>query len=183
LTQTGLVEELGRAITGAHRLLNEVWDEGYDGRKHRTVRHAIAHAAFLSLRDHPGEVFTGGSTDAAGYCSQAIERAHVLDLRARRGRSERNDGAEVQSAITSTVRDIFGNPFRPVAFDPAWRTDTAVALAKQMYESRDFGHMPILADALEDAGCDNEAVIAHCRDPKATHVRGCWVVDLVLGKG
>jgi hypothetical protein len=80
------------------------------------------------------------------------------------------------------VRDIFGNPFRPVAFPPAWRTDTAVILARQMYESREFSVMPILADALQDAGCDNEDILAHCREPKQVHVRGCWVVDLVLGK-
>ena len=80
------------------------------------------------------------------------------------------------------VRDIFGNPFRPVAFDASWRTPTAAALAGQMYGSRDFGATPILADALQDAGCDTEEVLAHCRDPHATHVRGCWVVDLVLGK-
>jgi hypothetical protein len=80
------------------------------------------------------------------------------------------------------VHDIFGNPFRPVAFNPAWRTDTAVTLARQMYESRDFGAMPILADALQDAGCENEDILNHCRDPKQPHVRGCWVVDLVLGK-
>jgi hypothetical protein len=80
------------------------------------------------------------------------------------------------------LRDIFGNPFRPVTFSPVWRTDTAVALARQMYESRDFSAMPILADALQDVGCDNEDILSHCRDPKATHVRGCWVVDLVLGK-
>jgi hypothetical protein len=67
-------------------------------------------------------------------------------------------------------------------FDPAWRTDTAVALARQMYESRDFGAMPILADALQDAGCDTETVLSHCRDAHAAHVRGCWVVDLVLGR-
>jgi hypothetical protein len=79
------------------------------------------------------------------------------------------------------LRDIFGNPFRPVAFDPAWRTDTAVSLAKQMYESRDFGVMPILADALQDAGCDSDDVLGHCRGA-GPHVRGCWVVDLVLGK-
>ena len=79
-------------------------------------------------------------------------------------------------------RDIFGNPFRPVAFDKAWRTDTAVSLAKQMYDSRDFGAMPILADALQDAGCDNEDILSHCRDTAQQHVRGCWGVDLVLGK-
>jgi hypothetical protein len=80
------------------------------------------------------------------------------------------------------ARDIFGNPFRPVTFDPDWRTSTAVALAKQMYDSRDFGAMPILADALQDAGCDNDDVLKHCHDAKQVHVRGCWVVDLVLGK-
>jgi hypothetical protein len=80
------------------------------------------------------------------------------------------------------ARDIFGNPFHPVAFDPAWRTRTAKALAKQMYDTRDFAAMPILADALQDAGCDNEDVLKHCRDAKQVHVRGCWVVDLVLAK-
>lgn len=86
------------------------------------------------------------------------------------------------SRYCSEVRDIFGNPFRPVAFSPDWRTDTTLALARQMYESRDFGAMPILADALQDAGCENDDILAHCRDANATHVRGCWVVDLVLGK-
>jgi hypothetical protein len=80
------------------------------------------------------------------------------------------------------LRDIFGNPFRPVAFDPAWRTSTAVAIAQQMYVSRDFFAMPILADALQDAGCDSDDVLTHCRDANGVHVRGCWVVDLVLGK-
>jgi hypothetical protein len=84
--------------------------------------------------------------------------------------------------LLALLRDIFGNPFRPVAFDPAWRTDTAVVLARQMYEAREFSAMPILADALQDAGCYNDDVLNHCRDATAQHVRGCWVVDLVLGK-
>jgi hypothetical protein len=87
-----------------------------------------------------------------------------------------------QAKHPTILRDIFGNPFRPVAFDPAWRTDTALALARQMYESREFSAMPILADALQDAGCDNTDILSHCRDAGATHVRGCWVIDLVLGK-
>jgi hypothetical protein len=80
------------------------------------------------------------------------------------------------------LHDIFGNPFRPVTFSPSWRTNTAVVLAQQMYESRDFSAMPILADALQDAGCANETVLRHCRDTSLVHVRGCWVVDEVLGK-
>jgi hypothetical protein len=93
--------------------------------------------------------------------------------------SPRNEAFEVQRAI---FHDIFGNPLRPVTFSPEWRTDTALSLARTMYDGRDFSAMPILADALQDAGCDNDDILAHCRDPKATHVRGCWVVDLVLGK-
>jgi hypothetical protein len=79
------------------------------------------------------------------------------------------------------VRDVFGNPFRPVSVDPTWRTSTVLALASQMYESRDFSPMPILADAIQDAGCDNEDILNHCRQP-GEHVRGCWVVDLILEK-
>jgi hypothetical protein len=79
------------------------------------------------------------------------------------------------------LRDIFGNPFRPVTVDPAWLTSTVTALARQMYESRDFTPMPILTDALQDAGCDHADILGHCRSD-GPHVRGCWVVDLVLGK-
>jgi hypothetical protein len=78
------------------------------------------------------------------------------------------------------LRDVFGNPFRPVAFSAGWRTETVVGLARQMYDSRDFSALPILADALEDAGCENDEVLSHCRSGGA-HVRGCWVVDLALG--
>jgi hypothetical protein len=81
------------------------------------------------------------------------------------------------------LRDIFGNPFRPVAVEPSWLTADALALARGIYEEKAFDRMPILADALQDAGCDNEDVLAHCRDVKQTHVRGCWVLDLLLGKG
>ena len=85
--------------------------------------------------------------------------------------------------LCCVIRDVFGTPFRPlVTFSPDWRTDTAVSLARTMYESREFGAMPILADALQDAGCDNTDILDHCRDAKQVHVRGCWVVDLVLGK-
>lgn len=79
------------------------------------------------------------------------------------------------------VRDIFGNPFRPVAITPAWVTPTVTAIARQMYESRDFSAMPILADALEDAGCNSEAILSHCRGAEP-HWRGCWVMDLLLDK-
>jgi hypothetical protein len=79
------------------------------------------------------------------------------------------------------LRDIFGNPFRPVVFDPAWRSETVVALASALYADRAFDRLPILADALEEVGCDQPNILNHCRGP-GPHVRGCWAVDLVLGK-
>jgi hypothetical protein len=80
------------------------------------------------------------------------------------------------------LREIFGNPFRPVVVNPSWLTPTVVSLAQAIYEERAFDSMPVLGDALLDAGCDNQDILQHCRQP-AEHVRGCWVVDLVLGKG
>src|SRR6476646_1979241 len=76
------------------------------------------------------------------------------------------------------LHDIFGNPFRPVAPAPEWLTSTVVALAEGIYQDRAFDRMPILADALQDAGCDNEDILNHCR-LVGTHVRGCWAIDLV----
>jgi len=81
--------------------------------------------------------------------------------------------------LACLLRDIFGNPFRPVAFDRAWRSESAVALARTMYESREFSAMPILGDALEEAGCNSPEILGHCCGSTAFHVRGCWVVDLV----
>ncbi|MCE9568371.1 MAG: hypothetical protein K8U57_40745 [Planctomycetes bacterium] len=76
---------------------------------------------------------------------------------------------------------VLRNPFRSVTVDPAWLTSTVVSLARQMYESRDFTTMPILADALQDAGCDEPTIRAHCQCEEP-HVRGCWLIDMVLGK-
>jgi hypothetical protein len=122
----------------------------------------------------------GDAATAALYASRPSDMSGVLaeTLAA----APRTKGPRELAAQAALLRDIFGNPFRPAAFDPAWRTDTALALAAQMYDSRDFGAMPILADALQEAGCESEDILAHCRDTSWTHVRGCWVVDLVLGK-
>ena len=79
------------------------------------------------------------------------------------------------------IRDIFGNPFHNQLFDPSWRTPTALALAKEIYEERMFDTIPILADALEDAGCDDSNILSHCHN-SGPHVRGCWVVDFLLEK-
>jgi hypothetical protein len=82
------------------------------------------------------------------------------------------------------LREIFGNPFRPVVVDPRWLTSTVLGVARGIddpHEDRAFDRLPILADALEDAGCDDADILTHCRGD-GPHVRGCWVVDLILGK-
>jgi hypothetical protein len=86
--------------------------------------------------------------------------------------------------ILSWIHEIFGNPFRRVEFDPAWLTSNGgcvLKVAEGIYEERRLQDVPILADALEEAGCDHADLLAHCRQP-GEHVRGCWVLDLLLGK-
>ncbi len=86
-------------------------------------------------------------------------------------------------AQCALLRDICDNPFRPVTLDPlwlAWQDGLVRRLAQTVYEERAFERMPILGDALEDAGCPNPTILDHCRLP-AEHVRGCWLLDLILG--
>ena len=86
-----------------------------------------------------------------------------------------------REAQASLLRDVIGNPFHGAAVEIRWQTANVVALARAIYAERAFQRLPILADALEDAGCTDRAILDHCRQP-GEHVRGCWVVDLVLGK-
>lgn len=89
-----------------------------------------------------------------------------------------------QSRHIELVRDIFGNPVEPRRADPVWLTrgDGVVAnLARRSYDDRSFDRLPILADALEDVGCADAVILVHLRGP-GPHVRGCWVLDLLLGK-
>jgi hypothetical protein len=94
-------------------------------------------------------------------------------------------GAGGEVLLCQLLDDFFGNLFHTVGISGVWRTwndGTVKKLAESMYEDRAFADLPILADALEDAGCDNADILSHCRQP-GEHVRGCWVVDLLLGKG
>ena len=77
---------------------------------------------------------------------------------------------------------IFGNPFQPVTLNPAWLIPRVTTVAQSIYYDRAFARMPDLADALQEGGCDQQDLLAHCRGP-GPHFKGCWVVDMVLGKG
>jgi len=98
-----------------------------------------------------------------------------------RQRIEAYDAALAQVQF-ELLREIIGNPFRKPTFDLGWRTLDAVALARDVYAERAFDRLPILAEYLQRAGCEDEQLLGHCRRP-GRHVRGCWVLDLVLGLG
>ncbi len=109
---------------------------------------------------------------------------------ARKGREAalRDAQAAEARAHCALIRDIVGNPFRPPTFDPAWRTRTAAGLAQAAHDERlmpsrelDPARLAVLSDALEEAGCTDTDILGHLRSP-GPHVRGCWVVDLILDK-
>lgn len=91
-----------------------------------------------------------------------------------------NPELEAQAQV-QILRDLFNNPFRSISIDTNWFTAPVTALARDMYADRSFETLPVLADSLKVAGCDNADILTHCRGP-GPHVRGCWVVDLILGK-
>ena len=98
------------------------------------------------------------------------------------GRLGMRQQTEEECRQASLLRDIFGPLlFRPVTTKHSWLTSIAVAVARGIYEDRAFDRLPILADALQDACCEEEEILNHCRS-EGPHVKGCWVVDLVLGK-
>jgi hypothetical protein len=107
-------------------------------------------------------------SDSTGWDSPAFDRR----------------SAAARAKLVGVVRDIFGNPFQLIYVDPTWlrRHDGAmVHMAKAIYDHRRFQDLPILADALAEAGCTDPVILGHCRG-QGEHVRGCWVVDLILGK-
>ncbi len=87
----------------------------------------------------------------------------------------------MQAILCDRLRDIVGNPFRPVLVPPVWRTKTVLALAKSIQEERSFDRLTFLADILEKEGCTHAEMLNHCREQRE-HVLGCWVIDTFLGQ-
>jgi hypothetical protein len=157
-------ERIGQVIQTSEEYAdgNAEWNELLGARK-------LANAVFKDALAHRGLPGLGaGAVQHAG--ATAHPSANVAAHRV----------ANIHLAATS-LRDIFGNPFRPIALDSAWLTPKVVALAQAIYDDRAFDRMPELAAALEEAGCTNADILDHCRQP-GEHVRGCWVVDLLLAK-
>jgi hypothetical protein len=114
------------------------------------------------------------------------DNASLMAAKAARRPTVWFDTSALPSFEQATVlHDLFGPfPFRPLSVERSlldWSAQTIPKLAQQFYEEKNWQDMPILADALEGAGCDNTDILGHCRRP-GPHVRGCWVLDLILGK-
>jgi hypothetical protein len=188
LLAVAVCRAMGRWVDfpAVHDALNVVETFADTGKTKAALRRA--RQAVQALRE---KLLRGSSTDSGLWLTlftvqiAASENAVFGTLEEARRSLALAEGISAEAAqrhFYAPYREIVGNPLRPVALAPEWRTPTAVALAREAYDSRDFSAMPILADALQDAGCDSDDILDHCRDPKGSHVRGCWVVDLVLGK-
>jgi hypothetical protein len=123
-------------------------------------------------------------------------KAHETVRRLEEGQRNREDDIDAEikreraasKQLARVLREVVGNPFRPPRFEPAWRTTTVLELARGIFDDRAYDRMPILADALLDADCDEETVLRHLRGTEKdvkeqpAHVRGCWVLELILGR-
>lgn len=138
------------------------------------IRDAAMAAHCLSLYDFV-------SLDGEPCSQSGLNVAYgTADLAAKAASRSRTFSVERQ-AQSQLIRDIPGNPFRPATLDHRWQSTSVRDLALSIYDNRSFDQMPILADALEDSGCNNREIIQHCRGD-GPHVKGCWVVELILGK-
>jgi hypothetical protein len=144
-------------------------------KRHRPARAAIANA------------FGGVSLDADSVQVARTAARCALNLAGRApGKSSssasRAAAREVEKALQlQLLHEIVGNPFREIRRQRKWLTSDVRTLSEGIYQDRAFDRMPILADALQDAGCDNDDLLNHCRQP-GEHVRGCWVIDLLTDR-
>jgi len=131
---------------------------------------------FSEASHYAAEAASGYAAD--GPHAERIPKAIVESTREAVHRSERHHHARL-------LHCIFGNPFRPLRSLPhatfAWHGDMVCRIAQSVYIDRAFDRLPILADALEEGGCNDDAILNHCRCP-GPHARGCCVVDLILSK-
>jgi hypothetical protein len=139
--------------------------------------------AEIAARDTASINFFAAARDAS---QQVVHTIPLPEDSSNEGFSRSGERIGIMQHYQSTIlRDLIGNPFRPPPFlDPAWpyrNGGTVRRLAQAIYTSRSFADLPILADALEEAGCQEPLVLAHCRG-SGPHFRGCWVLDALLAR-
>jgi triacylglycerol esterase/lipase EstA (alpha/beta hydrolase family) len=151
-------------INAAAEAAQAVHDE-IEARDPNSVESGAAHAAHLSIQ---------APSDVSHPVAWVMTHAH--------GYSDYVETLSTNLAFLADLfRDVFGNPYRPRRLQAAWLTPRAVHLAQLIYERQTFSRMSELASVLENAGCHDQEILDHC-GKKRIHVKGCWVLDLLLGK-
>ncbi|WP_238602695.1 hypothetical protein [Fimbriiglobus ruber] len=140
-------------------------NQEYRARMEVAMRYADGYASVEILREHWGRIENTWPERAHEWAFELV--------------SEASESLRHAKKIARTLRCIF-NPFA-LPLDPRWQTPTVLALAQAIYTDRAFDRLPILADALEEASCDNPDLLNHCRS-ETVHTRGCFAIDLLLGK-
>jgi hypothetical protein len=151
-----------------------------------TAVHSSAQTRWEKAACRAAEATVEAATNVTSWACSALRAARFACRH--RATADGSDPRQVELRARQDqyhiIRDLFGNPFRPVTLDSSWLTwrDGAVLkMAQAIYEERTFDDLPILADALADAGCSEPNILHHCREG-GEHVPGCWVLDLLLGK-
>jgi hypothetical protein len=165
-----LLEQVREAARVALHAVDLHWVTAPHQPAARVAEKRAAEAAFMLVTEKAADSAWVDPCMRTSYGRDEAGSPQEKEYRAWRGRLHR---------LAHLLRDIFGNPFRTVTLNSPWRSRTVIALAHSIYESRDFSVMPILADALEEGGCNDASILAHCRGSRAFHVRGCWVLDLL----
>jgi hypothetical protein len=197
----GLVEErkleaVSRKIAAAYssakadlrRAYGASRDEGEAGfavaRALDAARAAVSKNSYRGAQEASVRVAHAAGTEAARAGAPA-----TYDEPETYGAAEMDGRQRAYRYQAALLRDIFGNPFRPVVFDIAWRTPIVVALATAAYEERslpagtlDHERLAVLADALQESGCTDAEILSHLGIPSGPHVRGCWALDAILFK-
>ena len=189
-------EAAGHAVQVVATLLGDPPGEGQIGTLRAMVLEATTVRADASLNASRALKLKAKGDAAAdidlrknGRVRYAQALQHVTDEAQGRQHAELQEAKERadRRATARLLHEIAGNPYRAFRFEPEWRTANVVGVARAAYDGRHFDRLPILADALLDADCDEEAVLRHCRATEAhapegaAHTRGCWVLDLILG--
>lgn len=181
-----LQKEVSRAaVEPAERSADEPIDESELDRVPREASESYENAMTDESGHHlPADAPTQAAIAASDTAIPNFRRLGVPDVLISAANASPLGDEEEDAAQATSLRDIVGDRSRKVSFDPArlaWGDRLVERLAEGIHGERAFDRMPILGDALEDAGCTDEAILAHCRGA-GPHARGCWVIDLVLGR-
>jgi hypothetical protein len=192
-------ERSRRAVEGAERYADgettkrdlatcrtEAWSAARNAaeRHHTSSYHRrVAHSAAIAAAENAGKVASRSVRVVIAAAAEALAEEAALAVACRGGYvAERNATLTAERrGQAGLIRELFAPPLHPGNVLPSWVSDDVATIAAAIYEERAFERMPILGDALEDAGCNDEFILTHCRS-QAGHVRGCWVLDAVLGK-